>query len=112
MGLKPTAITPDNTQFVVLSFEGPDRYSLAGGLGVRVSNLCQSLAASGYQTHLIFVGDPKHPGEEISDEGRFVLHRWCQWISDYYPDGVYHGENELKSTLLMSQLPPLPILDG
>jgi glycosyltransferase involved in cell wall biosynthesis len=94
MGLKPTAITPDNTQFVVLSFEGPDRYSLAGGLGVRVSNLCQSLATSGFQTHLIFVGDPKHPGEEIRDEGRLVLHRWCQWISDYYPDGVYHGENE------------------
>jgi len=94
MGLQPTAITPDNTQFVVLSFEGPDRYSLAGGLGVRVSNLCQSLSASGYQTHLIFVGDPKHPGEEIRDEGRFVLHRWCQWISDYYPDGVYQGENE------------------
>ena len=94
MGLKPTAISPDNTQFVVLSFEGPDRYSLAGGLGVRVSNLCQSLATSGFQTHLIFVGDPKHPGEEIRDEGRLVLHRWCQWISDYYPDGVYHGENE------------------
>jgi glycosyltransferase involved in cell wall biosynthesis len=94
MGLKPTAIAPDNTQFVVLSFEGPDRYSLAGGLGVRVSNLCQSLATSGYQTHLIFVGDPKHPGEEIRDEGRLLLHRWCQWISDYYPDGVYQGENE------------------
>ncbi len=94
MGLHPTAIAPDNTQFVVLSFEGPDRYSLAGGLGVRVSNLCQSLAASGYQTRLIFVGDPKQPGEEIRDEGRLVLHRWCQWISDYYPDGVYQGENE------------------
>ena len=92
--MHPTAITPDNTQFVVLSFEGPDRYSLAGGLGVRVSNLCGSLATSGYQTHLIFVGDPKHPGEEIRDEGKLVLHRWCQWISDYYPDGVYQGENE------------------
>jgi len=94
MGLKPTAITPDNTQFVVLSFEGPDRYSLAGGLGVRVSNLCQSLASSGYLTRLVFVGDPKQPGEETRDEGRLVLHRWCQWISDYYPDGVYQGENE------------------
>ena len=94
MGLQPTAIAPDNTQFVVLSFEGPDRYSLAGGLGVRVRNLCESLATSGYQTHLIFVGDPKLPGEEIRDEGKLVLHRWCQWISDYYPDGVYQGENE------------------
>ncbi len=94
MGLHPTAIAPDNTQFVVLSFEGPDRYSLAGGLGVRVSNLCHSLSASGYQTRLIFVGDPKQPGEEVRNEGRLVLHRWCQWISDYYPDGVYQGENE------------------
>jgi glycosyltransferase involved in cell wall biosynthesis len=94
MGPHPTAIAPDNTQFVVLSFEGPDRYSLAGGLGVRVSNLSQSLAASGYQTHLVFLGDPKQPGEEIRDEGRLVLHRWCQWISDYYPDGVYQGEND------------------
>jgi glycosyltransferase involved in cell wall biosynthesis len=94
MGSKPTAISPDNTQFVVLSFEGPDRYSLAGGLGVRVSNLCESLATSGYQTRLIFVGDPKQPGEEIRDEGKLVLHRWCQWISGYYPDGVYQGENE------------------
>ena len=92
--MKPTSIAPDNTQFVVLSFEGPDRYSLAGGLGVRASNLCQSLAASGYQTRLIFVGDPKQPGEEARDGGRLVLHRWCQWISDYYPDGVYQGENE------------------
>ncbi len=92
--MNPTVIAPDNTQFVVLSFEGPDCYSLAGGLGVRVSNLCQTLATSGYQTHLIFVGDPKHPGEEIRDEGRLVLHRWCQWISEYYPDGVYQGENE------------------
>jgi glycosyltransferase involved in cell wall biosynthesis len=92
--LKPTAIAPDNTQFVVLSFEGPDRYSLAGGLGVRASNLCQSLASSGYHTRLIFVGDPKQPGEETREEGRLVLHRWCQWISDYYPDGVYQGENE------------------
>jgi hypothetical protein len=22
------------------------------------------------------------------------LHRWCQWISEYYPNGVYDGENE------------------
>jgi len=94
MGPHPTAVAPENTQFVVLSFEGPDRYSLAGGLGVRVSNLCHSLANSGYQTRLIFVGDPKQPGEESHNDGRLVLHRWCQWISDYYPDGVYQGENE------------------
>jgi alpha-amylase len=25
-------------------------------------------------------------------EGRLRLHRWCQWISAYYPSGVYDGE--------------------
>ena len=24
--------------------------------------------------------------------GRLVLHRWCQWLSKYYPRGVYDGE--------------------
>lgn len=31
-------ITPDNAVFVLLSFEGPDIYSIAGGLGVRMSH--------------------------------------------------------------------------
>ena len=92
--MKPSAIRPDNTEFVVLSFEGPDRYSLAGGLGVRVSHLSQTLAAAGFQTHLFFVGDPRQPGEESRDGGRLMLHRWCQWISEYYPAGVYQGEDE------------------
>jgi glycosyltransferase involved in cell wall biosynthesis len=94
VGLKPSAIIPDNTEFVVLSFEGPDRYSLAGGLGVRVSHLSHTLAAAGFQTHLFFVGDPRQPGEESRDGGRLTLHRWCQWISEYYPAGVYQGEDE------------------
>ena len=92
--MTPTAMTKDNTEFVVLSFEGPDPYSMAGGLGVRVSNLSQTLANAGFRTHLIFVGDPKREGEEVRNQERLVLHRWCQWISEYYPDGVYHGENE------------------
>src|SRR5512136_2392584 len=94
MGSRPTGITADNTQFVLLSFEGPDRYSLAGGLGARVSNLGQALATAGYPTHHIFVGDPSRPGQETRHNGKLVLHRWCQWISEYYPDGVYQGENE------------------
>jgi len=87
-------ITAENTEFVILSFEGPDIYSLAGGLGVRVTNLSRALARMGFRTHLIFVGDPRKKGEEISNRRRPTLHRWCQWISEYYPNGVYQGENE------------------
>jgi glycosyltransferase involved in cell wall biosynthesis len=87
-------ITPENTEFVIVSFEGPDSYSLAGGLGVRVTNLSRALADVGYPVHHIFVGDPTEAGEESSHNGRLVLHRWCQWISRYYPDGLYQGEDE------------------
>jgi glycosyltransferase involved in cell wall biosynthesis len=87
-------ITLDNTEFVYLSFEGPDRYSSAGGLGVRVSNISDTLASMGFPTHLFFIGDPEFDGEEVRHEGKLVLHRWCQWISRYYPNGVYEGENE------------------
>lgn len=90
--MKRTNITADNATFVILSFEGPDRYSLAGGLGVRVADLSQSLAKAGFLTHLFFVGDPKASGQEIKD--RLILHRWCQWISEYYPLGVYQGESD------------------
>jgi glycosyltransferase involved in cell wall biosynthesis len=85
-------IAPETTAFVFLSFEGPDRYSMAGGLGTRITHLTQALARAGYETHLCFVGDPEAPGEEHREEGRLVLHRWCQWISRYYPLGVYQGE--------------------
>jgi hypothetical protein len=89
-----TRINPGNAQFVLLSFEGPDGYSTAGGLGVRITNLATTLANMGFVTHLFFVGDPKLPGEERLARGRLILHRWCQWISEYYPAGVYQGENE------------------
>ncbi|MDD5127895.1 MAG: glycosyltransferase family 4 protein [Dehalococcoidales bacterium] len=92
--MKRTNLTPENTIFVVLSFEGPDGYSLAGGLGVRVTNLCRTLAKEGFPTHLFFIGDPRGQGEEMTNGGRLWLHRWCQWISEYYPVGVYQGENE------------------
>ena len=87
-------ITPENTEFVLLSFEGPDGYALAGGLGVRVNHLSQTLADMGFTTHLIFVGDPSRKAEEVQCGGRLTLHRWCQWISKYYPNGVYEGEND------------------
>ena len=83
-----------NTEIVLLSFEGVDSYSMAGGLGVRVANLSRTLAQEGFPTHLFFIGDPDLRGEETMLGGRLNLHRWCQWISRYYPRGVYEGEDE------------------
>ncbi len=85
-------ITPNNSVFVILSFEGPDSYSRAGGLGVRVTNLTNCLAEGGFVTHLFFIGDPHLKGLEITAGGKLILHRWCQWISQYHPNGVYQGE--------------------
>ncbi|MFC1924445.1 hypothetical protein ACFLT3_00650 [Chloroflexota bacterium] len=92
--MKCKNIEPENTEFVILCFEGPDRYSMAGGLGVRVDNLSTTLARLGFTTHLFFIGDPQGNGQETQYKGRLTLHRWCQWISKYYPNGVYEGENE------------------
>jgi glycosyltransferase involved in cell wall biosynthesis len=78
--------------FALLSFEGPDAYSRAGGLGTRVSDLASALANEDYETHLFFIGSPDLPGYELACEGRLHLHRWCQWISRYHPGGVYDGE--------------------
>ena len=86
------SITPDNAQFVVLSFEGPDRYSQAGGLGTRVTELARALAQAGFTTHLIFIGDPNLPSIETSECGNLHLYRWCQWISHSYPTGAYEAE--------------------
>ena len=90
--MRRTSITPRNTEFVILSFEGPDDYSMAGGMGVRVNHLSTTLASLGFTTHLFFIGDPSLPGEETRHDGKLVLHRWCQWISKYHPYGVYDGE--------------------
>ncbi len=86
------AITPENTQFVLLCFEGPDVYSTAGGLGTRVTELSEALATQGYTTHLIFIGDPYKPATEVRANGRLILQRWSQWLSKQYPNGVYDGE--------------------
>jgi hypothetical protein len=74
--------------FVLLSFEGPDPYSRAGGLGSRVSGL----AEEGYETHLFYIDAPDLPGHKLGCSRRLHLHRWCQWISRYHPGGVYDGE--------------------
>jgi glycosyltransferase involved in cell wall biosynthesis len=88
----PLRLQPDQVEFVLLSFEGPDLYAKAGGLGVRIANLAQFLASQGFRTHLLFVGDPELPGREELLDGKLHYHRWCQWISRYHPLGVYDGE--------------------
>ncbi|MBV9133757.1 MAG: glycosyltransferase family 4 protein, partial [Chloroflexi bacterium] len=85
-------LSPEHAMFIVLSFEGPDVYARAGGLGVRVTELSRALADTGYDVHLVFVGDPDLPGHESLVDGRLTLHRWCQWISTFHPEGVYAGE--------------------
>ena len=37
--------TPRTLEVVMVSFEGPDQYSQAGGLGVRARELCRAMAA-------------------------------------------------------------------
>ncbi|HZJ02228.1 MAG TPA: glycosyltransferase, partial [Thermoleophilia bacterium] len=86
-------LTPETVQFVLLSFEGPDEYSTAGGLGVRMKELGLELARQGFTTHLVFVGDPDLPGESRPHEN-LILHRWCQWVSSYHREGVYAGEED------------------
>src|SRR5712692_10275198 len=83
----------ESTIFAILSFEGPDVYSQAGGLGVRAKELSRALAEAGYETHLFFLGDPDLPGDEKGVEGRLKLHRWGQWLSRSHRGGVYDGED-------------------
>jgi glycosyltransferase involved in cell wall biosynthesis len=90
-------------QFHILSFEGPDDYSRAGGIASRVTGLSRSLAECGFEIHLWFVGDPEQPGYEV--RGNIHLHRWCQWISAYHPAGVYDGEDGKRFDYARS-LPP------
>ena len=93
--------TPDNLDVVMVSFEGPDQYSQAGGLGVRARELCRAFAALGFRTTLVFVGDPDKPGAELEQGVQLV--RWGQQISDRYRNGVYEGElakiRDLTATL-------------
>jgi glycosyltransferase involved in cell wall biosynthesis len=79
------------SRVVILSFEGPDRYAMVGGLGVRVSELGTALDDAGTRIDLIFVGDP-HLDPVESRGTSFTLRRWCQWISVHHPLGVYDGE--------------------
>jgi glycosyltransferase involved in cell wall biosynthesis len=90
-------------QFHLLSFEGPDAYARVGGLATRVIGLAEALAGLGFETHLWFVGDPDLPGHERRDS--LHLHRWCQWVSQHHPLGVYDGELG-KAAEYSASLPP------
>lgn len=98
-------ITPANTVFAFVAFEGPDRYSLAGGLGMRISELTEALAHAGYETHLFFMGSPDAPFYELRG-GCLHLWRLCQEVSRKYPAGVYQGEDE-KIEAFERTVPPL-----
>src|SRR5947209_14311502 len=110
-------ISPENAEFAIVSFEGPDEYARAGGLAVRVRDLAETLAALGFRTHLFFIGDPRLPA--IETDGRLTLHRWSQWISAYHPDGVYDGEwgkmQDMAASLpsfLAGELTPQAVANG
>src|SRR5256714_15338704 len=98
-------LEPEQTTFILLSFEGPDEYSQAGGFGVRVKELSRAPAGRGFETHLFFVGDPKLPAAESAPDRRLWLPRWGQWISRQHPGGVYDGEGDKDADLQ-------PILPG
>ncbi len=85
-------LCPHKTEFVLLSFEGPDLYSLVGGLGVRVTELGHCLARLGYRVRLFFVGDPNKPHYQETAGGQLSYNRWSQWLSAQTPGGVYEGE--------------------
>jgi hypothetical protein len=60
------ALSVNTVTFCLLSFEGPDRYAQAGGLGVRISHLAETLARQGFETHLFFLSETQHcQGEKL-----------------------------------------------
>lgn len=92
---------------VLMSFEGPDPYSLIGGLGTRVVELSAALADAAIETTLIFVGDPAKPAVERAGP-HLEYRRWCQWISAYHPGNVYDGEHG-KSDDYKVSVPPFVV---
>lgn len=82
--------------------EGPDQYSQAGGLGVRVAHLSTALAEAGHPADLYFVGDPRLA--PIEEQRGVRVHRLAQEVSRRYPGGVYDGE-EVKAAHLGATFP-------
>jgi glycosyltransferase involved in cell wall biosynthesis len=89
---EPDRLDPEAALFILVSFEGPDPYSQAGGLGVRMTGLAHALVDLDYETHQFFIGDPDLPPLQVRSDGRLSLHRWSQWISANCRAGVYDGE--------------------
>jgi glycosyltransferase involved in cell wall biosynthesis len=85
------AFSPLPSNAVILAFEGPDPYSMVGGLGTRVTEMSAALAEAGIKTTLIFVGDPERQAVEQAAPN-LEYRRWCQWISRYHASSVYDGE--------------------
>jgi glycosyltransferase involved in cell wall biosynthesis len=96
--------TPETLEIAMVSFEGPDEYSQAGGLGVRAKEICRAFAAAGFRTTLYFVGDPDKPAVEDVDALQLV--RICQTVSRLHRAGVYDGEHA-KIEAMWHELPPL-----
>lgn len=92
---------------VLLAFEGPDPYSMIGGLGTRVTEFGAALARAGVRTTLLFVGDPSRPAVE-QPAPNLEYRRWCQWISAYYPGSVYDGERDKMNDFTIS-VPPFVV---
>ena len=81
----------NHARAVLLSFEGPDRYSSVGGLGTRETSFARALGDADVATTLVFVGDPSMAAvEEFAPN--VTLRRWCQWLSEFHPRNVYDGE--------------------
>jgi glycosyltransferase involved in cell wall biosynthesis len=68
-----------------------------------MKELAHELARQRFPTHLIFVGDPRLAAQETPRQN-LTLHRWSQWLSLHYPNGVYEGE-EAKLRDWNEQLP-------
>lgn len=83
----------DISEVVLVSFEGPDRYSFVGGLATRMNDLAEALIARGHRVRHLFVGDPSLAAFEERSGGMLRLERWGQWISRYHPNDVYDGED-------------------
>ena len=81
----------ENIVFVLMSFEGPDKYSLVGGLGTRIMELARVISEENYKVHTFFVGDPYLP--ENTTIGNITYHRKCKNISSE-SSGIYDREAE------------------
>jgi hypothetical protein len=62
VGMNYRGLTSDNAVFILISLEGPDSYSLTGGLGVRMAHLSGTLADVEFPTQMFFIGAPELKG--------------------------------------------------